>query len=77
MVLPVPEQVTLKNRKDFSIIGRLTIRLQARTKSSGRQDFCIDTRLPGQPAAVVAHPPVFGDRLTSEDDSAARATIRC
>jgi isoquinoline 1-oxidoreductase beta subunit len=73
MALPVPEKVTLKNLKDFRIIGRPTTRLDARAKSSGRQDFGIDTRLSGQLTAVVAHPPVFGARLTAVDDSAARA----
>ena len=60
MALPVPEKVTLKDPKDFRIIGRPTPRLDARAKSSGRQDFGIDTRLPGQLTAVVARPPVFG-----------------
>lgn len=73
MALPVPEQVTLKSPKDFRLIGRATTRLDARAKSSGRQDFGIDTRLPGQLTAVVAHPPVFGARLRALDDSAARA----
>ena len=73
MALPVPERVTLKDPKDFRIIGRATPRLDAKAKSSGRQAFGIDTRLPGQLTAVVAHPPVFGARLTSVDDSAARA----
>ncbi|AXF06384.1 xanthine dehydrogenase family protein molybdopterin-binding subunit [Paraburkholderia hospita] len=73
MALPVPERVTLKNPRDFRIIGRPTTRLDAQAKSSGRQDFGIDTHLPGQLTAVVAHPPVFGARLTSVDDSAARA----
>ncbi|WP_341318486.1 molybdopterin cofactor-binding domain-containing protein [Paraburkholderia sp. IMGN_8] len=73
MALPVPEKVTLKNPKDFRIIGRPTTRLDAQAKSSGRQDFGIDTHLPGQLTAVVAHPPVFGARLTTVDDSAARA----
>ena len=73
MALPVPEQVTLKNPKDFRIIGRPTQRLDAQAKTSGRQDFGIDMRLPGQLTAVVARPPVFGGRLTSIDDSAARA----
>ena len=73
MALPVPEKVTLKNPKEFRIIGRPTTRLDARAKSSGRQDFGIDTRLSGQLTAVVAHPPVFGARLTTVDDSAARA----
>ena len=73
MALPVPEQVTLKDPRDFRIIGRPTTRLDARAKSSGRQDFGIDTHLPGLLTAVVAHPPVFGARLTTVDDSAARA----
>ncbi|MGF6595303.1 isoquinoline 1-oxidoreductase beta subunit [Paraburkholderia sp. GAS448] len=73
MALPVPEKVTLKNPKDFRIIGRPTTRLDARAKSSGHQDFGIDTHLSGQLTAVVAHPPVFGARLTTVDDSAARA----
>ena len=73
MALPVPEKVTLKDPKDFRIIGRPTARLDARAKSSGRQDFGIDVRLPGQLTAVVARPPVFGARLASVDDSAARA----
>ncbi|MEG0223793.1 MAG: xanthine dehydrogenase family protein molybdopterin-binding subunit [Comamonas sp.] len=73
MALPVPETVRLKNPQEFRIIGQPTTRLDARAKSSGRQDFGIDMRLPGQLTAVVAHPPVFGARLSSVDDSAARA----
>jgi isoquinoline 1-oxidoreductase beta subunit len=65
--------VTLKDPKDFRLIGRPTTRLDARAKSSGRQDFGIDVKHPGQLTAVVAHPPVFGARLASVDDSAARA----
>ena len=73
MALPVPETVKLKDPKDFRIIGRPTQRLDARAKTSGKQDFGIDIRLPGQLTAVVARPPVFGGRLASIDDSAARA----
>ncbi|WP_256806634.1 MULTISPECIES: xanthine dehydrogenase family protein molybdopterin-binding subunit [unclassified Bradyrhizobium] len=73
MARPVPEKVTLKDPKDFRIIGCPTPRLDARAKSSGRQDFGIDTRLPGQLTAVVARPSVFGARLAAVDDSAARA----
>src|SRR4051794_32038043 len=72
MALPVPEKVTLKDPKDFRIIGRPTQRLDAQAKTSGRQNFGIDMRLPGQLTAVVARPPVFGARLASVDDSAAR-----
>ena len=73
MALPVPEKITLKDPKEFRIIGRPTSRLDARAKSSGRQHFGIDVRLPGQLTAVVARPPVFGAKLASLDDSKARA----
>ncbi|KDB50481.1 Isoquinoline 1-oxidoreductase subunit beta [Sphaerotilus natans subsp. natans DSM 6575] len=73
MAQPVPAAVTLKDPKDFRLIGRATGRLDARAKSSGQQDFGIDVKRPGQLTAVVAHPPVFGARLASLDDSAARA----
>jgi isoquinoline 1-oxidoreductase beta subunit len=73
MAWPVPEKVVLKDPKDFRIIGRPTTRLDARAKSSGRQNFGIDTRQPGQLTAVVARPPLFGARLATMDDSAARA----
>lgn len=73
MAQPVPEKVTLKNPKDFRIIGKPTTRLDAKAKSSGQQNFGIDVRLPSQLTAVVARPPVFGAKLASVDDSAARA----
>ena len=73
MALPVPEKVTLKDPKNFRIIGQATTRLDANAKSSGRQDFGIDVHLPGQLTAVVARPPVFGAKLISVNDKAARA----
>jgi isoquinoline 1-oxidoreductase beta subunit len=73
MAQPVPQKVVLKDPKDFRIIGRPTTRLDAKAKSSGRQDYGIDMRLPGQLTAVVMRPPVFGAKVASLDDSAARA----
>ncbi|GAP36678.1 xanthine dehydrogenase family protein molybdopterin-binding subunit [Piscinibacter sakaiensis] len=73
MALPVPETVVLKDPKAFRLIGRPTTRLDQRAKSSGRQDFGIDVRRPGQLTAVIARPPVFGAKLASLDDSGARA----
>ncbi|MCE6976808.1 xanthine dehydrogenase family protein molybdopterin-binding subunit [Pseudomonas frederiksbergensis] len=73
MALPVPETITLKDPKDFRIIGHATTRIDAKAKSSGQQDFGIDMKLPGQLTAVVARPPVFGAKIASLDDSAARA----
>lgn len=73
MQLPVPTQVTLKDPKNFKLIGQPTGRIDAAAKSSGRQDFGIDVRLPGMLTAVCQHPPVFGGKVASVDDAAARA----
>ena len=70
---PVPQSVTLKKPSQFKLIGKPTRRLDAGAKSTGRQDFGIDLRLPGMLTAVVARPPVFGARLKAVDDSAAKA----
>lgn len=72
MKLPVPEKVTLKDPKNFRLIGKPTGRLDARAKSTGTQDFGIDTHLPGMLTAVVARPPVFGAKVKSVDDTAAK-----
>lgn len=73
MQQPVPDKVTLKDPKQFRIIGKPTGRIDAKAKSSGQQNYGIDVRLPGMLTAVVAHPPVFGAKLKSLDDSAAKA----
>lgn len=72
MKLAVPEKVNLKDPKNFRIIGKQVGRLDAKDKSSGKQDFGIDVRLPGMLTAVIAHPPVFGAKLKSFDDRAAK-----
>lgn len=73
MKLPVPEKVALKDPKDFRLIGQPTTRIDAPAKSSGQQNYGIDMRLPGMLTAVVARPPVFGAKLKTVDDSAAKA----
>ena len=73
MKQPVPDTVTLKDPKDFRLIGKATGRLDASAKSSGQQSYGIDVRLPGMLTAVVVHPPVFAAKLKSVDDSAAKA----
>jgi isoquinoline 1-oxidoreductase beta subunit len=73
MKQPVPATVKLKDAKDFGRIGKPTGRLDARAKSSGKQQFGIDFALPGMKIAVVARPPVFGARVRSLDAGKARA----
>lgn len=73
MKISVPQKVTLKDPKNFRIIGKATPRLDARAKSTGTQSFGVDVQLPGMLTAVVMHPPVFGAKLKSVNDSAAKA----
>ena len=70
---PVPASVTLKDAQHFRHIGKPVKRLDARAKSTGRQQFGIDFHLPGAKVAVVARPPVFGGRVRSVDVAKARA----
>ncbi|WP_323000854.1 xanthine dehydrogenase family protein molybdopterin-binding subunit [Denitromonas sp.] len=69
---PVPESPTLKDPKDFRLIGRHAPRKDSLAKTTGQATFTQDMQLPGMLVAVVAHPPRFGATVKSVDDSAAR-----
>lgn len=69
---PVPEKVTLKNPSEFRIIGKAVPRIDSRSKCDGSQKFGLDLDLPGMKIAVVAHPPVFGGKVKSVNDTEAR-----
>jgi isoquinoline 1-oxidoreductase subunit beta len=71
--LPVPTQVTLKDPKDFTLIGTPAKRLDTPAKVNGTAHFGIDVRLPGMKIATVAASPVVGGKLVSVDDSKAKA----
>ena len=68
----VPENVPLKDPKDFVLIGKPARRTDARAKSNGSAQFTQDVKLPGMLTAVVLHPPRFGGKLKSFDDSKAK-----
>jgi isoquinoline 1-oxidoreductase beta subunit len=73
MKQPVPASVTLKDPKDFTLIGKPTRRLDARAKSTGKQQFGMDFKAPDSKVAVVARPPVFGAKVAKFDASKAKA----
>ncbi len=58
-----PSSVTLKQRKDWKILGKPTRRLDSPQKVAGKAEFGIDARVPGMKVALVARPPVFGGRV--------------
>jgi isoquinoline 1-oxidoreductase beta subunit len=69
----VPEDVRLKEPKDFVVIGKPVRRTDARAKSNGSAQFTQDVKLPGMLTAVVLHPPRFGAKLKSFDAAKAKA----
>jgi len=70
--LQVPKDPKLKDPKDFKLLGKNTQRPDIPLKSSGRAVFGIDVEVPGMVYASVAHSPVFGAKLVSYDDAAAK-----
>ena len=70
--LTVPEKVTLKEAKDFKIIGKPARRIDAATKVNGAAKFGLDVTpkmLSNLHTALVKHPPVFGARVRKIDAS--------
>lgn len=66
-------EVKLKDPKDFRIIGKSVIRVDAVDKSTGKAVFGLDVQPLGVQYCVVARAPVFGAKLKSVDDTAAKA----
>ena len=71
--MPVPDKVLLKQPKDFKLIGTPARRLDTPAKINGTAIYGIDARPPGVKFATLAQSPVFGGRVKSVDDNAARS----
>jgi isoquinoline 1-oxidoreductase beta subunit len=71
--LPVPDAVTLKDPKDFKLIGHTAPRVDAAAKSNGTAEFTLDFTLPGMLVALLQRPPLFGATVKSFDPAAAGA----
>jgi isoquinoline 1-oxidoreductase beta subunit len=72
-LMPVPENVVLKQPQDFKLIGTPAKRLDIPAKINGTAVFGIDARPPGVKIATLAQSPVFGGRVKSLDATAAKA----
>ncbi|MBI5742102.1 MAG: xanthine dehydrogenase family protein molybdopterin-binding subunit [Nitrospirae bacterium] len=71
--LSPPQDVPLKEPKDYKLIGKPVKRLDTPSKVKGSAVFGIDVKVPGMLTAVVARTPVFGGRVKSISDEKARA----
>ena len=70
--LPVPQEVQLKETKDFKIIGTSKKNVDAPKIITGKPLFGIDYKKEGMLYAMIIHSPSFGKKLKSFDESVAR-----
>ncbi|HEY0561757.1 MAG TPA: xanthine dehydrogenase family protein molybdopterin-binding subunit [Methylophilus sp.] len=63
--LPTPSTITLKDPKDWKIIGKSTKRLDGPEKINGTAKFGQDVQFDGLKTAMVARAPVFGGQVKS------------
>ncbi len=71
--LPVPTDVTLKSREDFTLIGQRLPRIDTDSIVRGTAIYGLDVRVPNMLYAVVERCPVHGGTMQSFDGTAARA----
>src|SRR6059036_1796417 len=71
--LPVPQDVPLKDPKDWKLLGTSATRLDTPPKVDGTAEFGIDVKVPGMLVAVVARCPVFGGKAAGFDAAKAKA----
>jgi isoquinoline 1-oxidoreductase beta subunit len=70
--LTPPTQVTLKDPKDFKLVGKRPPRVDSKAKTDGSAQFTADFTTPGLLTALIARPPRFGATVKSVDATAAR-----
>jgi isoquinoline 1-oxidoreductase subunit beta len=71
--LAAPEKPKLKERKDWTLIGKPTRRLDNATKITGKAEFGMDVRRPGMVVAVVARSPFLGGSVKTFRPAKAKA----
>jgi len=70
--MPIPTNVALKSPAEFKLIGTPVRRLDAPAKVNGTAVYGIDVRPRGVKIATLAQSPVFGGRVRSVDETAAK-----
>ena len=71
--VPIPVEPRLKEPSQFTLIGKSIPALDTKEKVSGKAIYGTDVRVAGMLFATVVHPPVFGAKAASFDDTKARA----
>ncbi len=63
----IPEEVALKDNKDFKIIGTDRLNVDGQKIVTGQPLFGLDIQEEGMKIAMIVHPPAFGMKLKSFD----------
>jgi isoquinoline 1-oxidoreductase beta subunit len=71
--IPVPEDVTLKDRKDFKLIGTAVKNVENSKIHTGKPLFGLDFYREGMVHAMIQRPKAFGLKVTSVDAAEAKA----
>ncbi len=69
----IPDEIELKDPKDFTIIGTSRKNVDGPDIVTGKPLFGIDTQKDGMLIAMIEHPPAFGMKLKSVDAEAVKA----
>lgn len=71
--LPVPKEVQLKDRKDFTIIGKAIKNVANKSIVTGKPLYGLDFYREGMLFAMIQRPESFGTKIKSVDSAAAKA----
>ncbi len=71
--MPVPASPRLKTAKEFTLIGKVDRRIDARAKVDGTAQFGIDVSVPNMVNAFAIHGPVYGAKPLTVTADAAKA----
>jgi isoquinoline 1-oxidoreductase subunit beta len=72
--LTPPKDVPLKDPKTWKLIGQSIPRFDIPNKVNGTPQYGIDVQLPGMLHAAIVQSPVFGGKVKTLDDAAAKAS---
>jgi len=71
--MEVPEEVNLKEIKDFKIIGNSKKNVDAKKIVTGKPMYSLDHKKEGMLIAMIVHPPAFGMKVKSFDASSVKS----
>jgi isoquinoline 1-oxidoreductase subunit beta len=66
---PDPKSITLKEPKDWKLVGKPMKRLDTADKLNGTKKYAIDVSLPGMLNAAIKAAPVHGTKIVSYDET--------